>query len=83
LRQREVAENSEFNKSVGDSQGFCGVNPEFSATAKPGGIFFEISSFEKAHGLKLQERSFFTRVHIKISFHDQSLTIEFCIPGGV
>lgn len=78
-----MAENSGFNKSVGDSQGFCGVNPEFSATAKPGGIFFEISSFEKAHGLKLQERGFFTRVQIKILFHDQSLTIQSRIPGGV
>jgi hypothetical protein len=56
LRPREVAENSGFKKSMGDSQGVCGANPEFSATAKPGGISFEISPFEKAHGLILNMR---------------------------
>jgi hypothetical protein len=53
LRQREAAKNSGFNKSMGDSIGVCGANPEFLATAKPGGILFEISPFEKAHGLIL------------------------------
>jgi hypothetical protein len=57
LRQKEVAENSGFKKSMGDSQGVCGANPEFSATAKPGGISFEISSFEKARGLILNIRN--------------------------
>jgi hypothetical protein len=42
LSQREVAENSGFNRVMGDSQGLCGANPEFSATAKSGGISFEI-----------------------------------------
>jgi hypothetical protein len=42
LSQREVAENSEFNKIMGDSQGLCGANPEFSTTAKSGGSSFEI-----------------------------------------
>jgi hypothetical protein len=51
-----VAENSGFNEFMGDSQGVCGANPEFSATAKCGGILFEISPFEKAHGLSLNIR---------------------------
>ena len=51
-----MTENSGFNKSVGDSHGLKGANPEFSATAKSGGIFFEISPFEKAHGLNLNIR---------------------------
>jgi hypothetical protein len=41
---------------MGDSKGFSGANPEFSATAKAGGISFEISPFEKAHGLTLKTR---------------------------
>ncbi len=48
-----MAKNSGFNRFMGDCQVLCGVNPEFSATAKSGGIFFEISPFEKAHGLTL------------------------------
>jgi hypothetical protein len=55
--QREVAENSGFNKFWGDSQGVCGANPQFSATAKSGGIFLEISPFEKVHGLTVNIRS--------------------------
>jgi hypothetical protein len=51
-----VAENSGLNKSVGDSHGLKGANPEFSATAKSGGIFFEISPFEKGRGLILDIR---------------------------
>jgi hypothetical protein len=38
---------------MGDSQRTSGANPEFSATAKPRGICFEISPFEEAHGLNL------------------------------
>lgn len=53
LRQREVAKNSGFNEAMGDSIGSSGANPEFLATAKPGGTFFEISPFEEAHGLIL------------------------------
>ena len=34
-----------------DSQGFRGVNPTYSTTAGPGGIFFEISPFENSHDL--------------------------------
>jgi hypothetical protein len=56
LWQRAVAGNSRFNESVGDSQGRSGANPEFPATAKPGGISFEISPFEKAHGLAARHR---------------------------
>jgi hypothetical protein len=39
---------------MGDSKELSGANPKFSATAKPRGIFFEISPFEKAHGLTLK-----------------------------
>jgi hypothetical protein len=38
LRQREVAKNSGFNEFMEDSLGFCGANPEFSATVESGGI---------------------------------------------
>jgi len=56
LPQKLVAKNSGFKKLMGDSQGVLGVNPEFLATANSGGIFFEISPFEKAHGLTLNRR---------------------------
>jgi len=35
----------------GDSQGFDSVNPTYLATARPGGIFFEISPFKNSHDL--------------------------------
>jgi hypothetical protein len=35
----------------GDSQGFPGVNPTYLATARPGGIFLEISPFKNSHDL--------------------------------
>jgi len=34
-----------------DSRGFRGVNPTYLASAKPGGIFFEISPFKNRHDL--------------------------------
>jgi len=34
-----------------DSQGFRGVNPTYSTTARPGGIFFEISPFKNSRDL--------------------------------
>jgi hypothetical protein len=51
-----VAKNSGFDKIMGDSQGVSGANPEFSATAKPGEISFEISPLKKAHALTLNLR---------------------------
>jgi len=48
--QGAVAKNSGFNGLMGDCQRLWGVNPEFLATASYGGIFLEISPFEKAHG---------------------------------
>jgi hypothetical protein len=45
-----------LRKSMGDSVEVSVANPEFSATAKYRGIFFEISPFEKAHGLTLNMR---------------------------
>jgi hypothetical protein len=35
-----VPKNSRFNKLIGDSQVYRGVNPEFLATAESGGILF-------------------------------------------
>ena len=32
-----------------DSQGFNSVNPTYLSTARPGGIFFEISPFKNRH----------------------------------
>jgi len=54
--QGAVTKNSGFNRFMGDSQGLWGVNPEFLATASYGGIFLEISPFEKAHALILGMR---------------------------
>ena len=34
-----------------NSQGFRGVNPTYSTTARPGGIFSEISPFKNSHDL--------------------------------
>jgi hypothetical protein len=42
-----VTGNSGFDMFMGHSQVFPGVNPEFPATARSGGIFCEISPFEK------------------------------------
>jgi len=50
---RAVAKNSGFHRFTVDSQVLWGVNPEFLATASWGGIFLEISPFEKAHGLSV------------------------------
>ena len=34
-----------------DSQGLGDVNPTYLTTARPGGIFFEISPFKNSHDL--------------------------------
>jgi hypothetical protein len=60
--QGAVAKNSGFNRLQGDSQGLWGVNPKFLATASCGGIFLEISPFEKAHALTLSMRELVEKI---------------------
>jgi len=40
-----------LDEPVKDSQGFHSVNPTYLATARPGGIFFEISPFKNRYDL--------------------------------
>ncbi len=40
-----------LDEPEGDSQGFEGVNPTYVTTARPRGIFLEISPFKNSHDL--------------------------------